>query len=312
MHKDALENPVFILGLHRSGTTLLYEMLASLDHWNALCAWHVAGYDQLRTRRGDPASCRTDFARRLRAAGLRTRGVDAVPVSPDTKEEYYFILDNLSLGRMLTQQAFPAFQEMCHIVQSTCPVPRPLLLKNPWDFGNAPTILRLIPSARFVTIHRHPLQAVNSMWKFLNHVIDSPNAYLASISQRYARVVRSRWKLPLLRRLVRTLPGTVIDALIQAFGRQADAWLSSIEQIPKARHAEVTYDNLCARPNATMASIHARFGLGVCHKDVSRMVAPRRASIDPLIADRADQIARRMARYIERTNAPDTARKSAA
>lgn len=37
--------PVFILGLHRSGTTILYEMLASTGAFDVLTAWHVIEFD---------------------------------------------------------------------------------------------------------------------------------------------------------------------------------------------------------------------------------------------------------------------------
>ena len=51
---DALKAPVFILGLHRSGTTLLYEMLAETGYWNCVWAWHVIRVDDLESPSLDP------------------------------------------------------------------------------------------------------------------------------------------------------------------------------------------------------------------------------------------------------------------
>jgi hypothetical protein len=50
--------PLFILGLQRSGTPLLYEMFAASGEFDISTAWHVICYDELRRGVDDPAASR--------------------------------------------------------------------------------------------------------------------------------------------------------------------------------------------------------------------------------------------------------------
>ena len=78
--------PIFILGLQRSGTTLLYEMLAASGAFRISTAWHVICFDELLTDEMDPTASRERLRDRFAAAGLKTRGVDIVATGPDTPE----------------------------------------------------------------------------------------------------------------------------------------------------------------------------------------------------------------------------------
>lgn len=296
---DPMDSPVFILGMHRSGTTLLYEMLAETGHWNTLWAWHVASYDEIRSGVTDKAASQSAFQQRLINAGMETRGVDAVKAGPDSKEEYCFIMDNKGYGSKLTRKALPLFREICTTVQQTFPEQRPLLLKNPWDFGNAPVIRQLIPSARFVYIHRHPQETVDSMWRFLNQAFQEPNAYMAMMSQRYADITRSRWKMGLLKTIVRRIPGLFIDGLISWFGRQCDGYLKTIDQVPAEARVEITYDELCAQPNETIQRIRDQFSLPPDGCDFSSKISRRNRGCGDLVAARSEKIARRTAPYLQ-------------
>ncbi|MEQ9406697.1 MAG: sulfotransferase [Fuerstiella sp.] len=297
-NRDPLESPVFILGLHRSGTTLLYEMLTEVGHWNTLWAWHVAAYDDIRSGMLDPEQSQASFRQRLVDAGMETRGVDAVKAGPQSKEEYCFIMDNHGYGNKLTARGFPLFQEICAAVQQTQSASRPLLLKNPWDVGNAPVIKQLIPSARFVYIHRHPRDTVESMWRFLHQALQVPNVYMAMMSRRYAEITKSRWKMGLLGTVVRRAPGLFIDALISWFGRQSDQFLRSVDAIPAADHAEITYDQLCTHPNETIRKILTQFDIPDNGYDFSSMISRRNRPCSPLVAAKSAKIERRMAGYL--------------
>ena len=48
---DRLDNvsfqPIFVLGFHRSGTSILYKVLESTKCFNIITAYHVIKYDQL-------------------------------------------------------------------------------------------------------------------------------------------------------------------------------------------------------------------------------------------------------------------------
>lgn len=295
-----IDSPIFILGMHRSGTTVLYEMMSAMEHWNTLCAWHVANYDEILAGKTAHDESKRRFSQRLADAGMETRGVDAVKAGPETKEEYCFIMDNRGYGSRLTRRGLPQFQEICQTVQSTHESNRPLLLKNPWDFGNAHVIRELIPSARFVYIHRHPKETISSMWRFLNGVFQTPNPYMAMMSERYLGVTKNRLKMGSLRNFVRHAPGVFIEGLILWFTRQCNSYLKSINLVPEAERIEITYEQLCTQPNETMAKIRQKFGLSDNGTDFSTMISRRSSSCDQRVEKKAAKIERRTAKYLRR------------
>lgn len=302
--------PVFILGLHRSGTTILYEMLSRLTGWQTLQAWQAVKYDQLAAGK-DAEQLRAEFVRELEATGMRTRGVDAIKAGPETKEEYCFILDNHGYGSRLTGKALPVFEDLCGTVRAVNADESPLLLKNPWDFGNAHTIRRLVPGARFIFIHRHPQQTINSMYRFLNDALQQPNAWMMMLSQRYRKLADSRWKLRVLGGMIRRSPSALVEGLIWWFGRQCDAYLKSIGQVPAAERIEITYDQLCDQPNATMkqlqqflvdsAGAHMPAPSSLTRPmDFGTMISRREGRTDPHVAAKAAKIERRSQAYLKR------------
>jgi Sulfotransferase family len=299
-NSQPVTDPVFILGMHRSGTTLLYEMMACLEQWNTLWAWHVACYDEIREGKTEQGLSLSRFSEHLRKAGIETRGVDAIKAGPETKEEYCFIMENHGYDNKLSRAEFSQFQELCATVQSTYSQQRPLLLKNPWDFGNAHVIRELIPSARFVYIHRHPVETINSMFRLLRGVLKTPNTYLETMSRRYRRVANNRWKKGLLNNTVQHLPGPFIDGLIWWFGRHCDDYLASIGRIPESARVEVTYDELCAQPNETMARIRQHFDLPDNDTDFSSMIKIRNSECDRRVVAKLPKIKRRMRAYLVR------------
>lgn len=304
-HFDPLASPVFILGMHRSGTTLLYEMLAHSGCWNTLWAWHVASFDEIEQPGADLAASQTRLTRRFQEEGLETRGVDSVKVQLETKEEYGFILDNHRQGPRITRKNFPLFCRICETVQRTHSRQRPLLLKNPWDFGNAPLIKALIPSARFVYIHRRPEEAVNSMWKFLSQSILKKNIYMAMLSTQYERVMRTRVRLGLLRFVIKRQPGIFVNGLIRWFGKACDRYLQSVGQIAAQDRMEVTYDQLCTAPEQTIRSILNHLQLQGNDVDYSSMIDRRSGRIEEIVSSRLPAIRRRFATYLQHVSAVD-------
>lgn len=299
---DPLDSPVFILGMHRSGTTLLYEMLSHSGCWNTLWAWHVASYDEIEPPNSNLEQSKTRLARRFADAGLETRGVDSIRVSIETMEEYGFILDNRGQGPRITRKNFSLFQDICRTVQRTFPEQRPLLLKNPWDVGNAPLIKELIPSARLVYIHRSPIEVVNSMWKFLRDVFTEKNEYLAMLSKQYERLMRTRLRIGALRWVIRHQPTIFVKGLIRWFAKSCDLYLKTVSQIAPGDRIEVTYDQLCAAPETTISAILDHCGVRGSDVDYSAMIERRSGRIDELVAAQQPIIERRFSAFIQRMN----------
>ena len=141
--------PVFIIGDHRSGTTVLYQLLSSTGAFSVVTAYHVICYQEIVS---DHVSLRTAAAQqaladRFARLGLGNRVIDGVRVSPDLPEEYGFIIDPSSRPR-LRPHTLPAFVELCQKIRFTGG-DRPILLKNPWDVLGFTYVKRACPNARF-------------------------------------------------------------------------------------------------------------------------------------------------------------------
>lgn len=314
--------PVFILGMHRSGTTILYEMIHALGGWKSLQAWQVAQFSQLASG-ADPTELKQAFADQLNEAGLKTRGVDAIKAGPETMEEYCFVLDNHGLGNRLTPKSMPLFEQLCEQIQTTEAGNGRLLLKNPWDFGNAHVIQQLIPNARFVFIHRHPQQTINSMYRFLQQALQQPNVWMQMLSRRYRELTESRWKFALAGGFVHRCPTAFVDTLTWWFGRQCDAYLNIVARVPGSARIEITYDQLCDTPNETMSRVHRFLQHGTKSDagadlpvDFRTMISRRAGRSDAAVEARSARIERRMHRYLRRmeevSNAGDATEQSAA
>src|SRR6266851_372843 len=78
---------VFIMGCHRTGTSLLYHLLAYTGQVEYLSAYDVLKYDELLHNRitGREAEIKADLQRVLQQEA--TRGLDELPVGTDVPEE---------------------------------------------------------------------------------------------------------------------------------------------------------------------------------------------------------------------------------
>ena len=130
--------PVFISGLHRSGTTLLHSLLLATQRFNGVTAYHVLRYRQILARHlaGETEQAKAELAEQFRAAGVLDRVIDGVQVTPDTPEEYGFVIADPGPPR-LRPANLKRFTDLCRKVQFTGEPGRRLLLKNPCDFGRS-------------------------------------------------------------------------------------------------------------------------------------------------------------------------------
>src|SRR2546425_8184232 len=92
---------VFIMGCHRSGTSLLYHLLAYTGQLDYLSAYDIIKYDELLYNRitGREAQVKADLQRVLQNEA--TRGLDDLPVGTDLPEEYRFVMPQEPPGTFL-------------------------------------------------------------------------------------------------------------------------------------------------------------------------------------------------------------------
>lgn len=265
---------VFIMGAHRSGTTILYNLLAESLSAAYLTPFHIASFSTFRRAGLNAAlAMRPKIIGRFSDAQIKDRRFDDFPAGPDTPEEYGFVLP----GGSLTKSTLPHFRSMAEFVCATAEGdPKCLILKNPRDFGRVFSIRRLFPSAAFVFIHRRPEHVLRSRARELRDLFDARSEYQSIIEPFYDRVSRSRFALFLLRAATRLEPWfNYYLAVRQA--TELRAYLRYSQTLMSDKDIEIRYEDLCSNPEQTLTHItsHIRGNVDSTIPVLNRLRPPR-------------------------------------
>jgi len=295
--ETSVQSNVFILGLHRSGTTLLYQMLAAAGRYNVVTARHVVCFGRVRNGASSRERTRSLLHERLARLGVSSRGVDGVDLSPDTLEEYSFILDNLHAGLSITRRHFHVFRSVLEAVRRDAVQDRPLLLKNPWDFGNGRLIKSLMPDARIVYIHRNPFHTLSSLHRAIVAATAETHAYLALLSNRYRRLTDSGFPWRLLQRLCVAETDLLARSLVLYAAWLARGYLRSTRLHSHGDRIDVRYEDLCERPDDTVRGVLAKLGVDGDHVDYGAMIGAHSSCVAPQVARERDFLVERLRGY---------------
>ena len=302
MQETPPQNPimtthVFILGLHRSGTTLLYEMLAAAGAFEVTTAHQVIRHNELRDRDVAPSASIERLRTRFASLGPDAQTGTARHPKPAHLEEYGFVLDNTVSRFSLSRRTAPALRQLVNAMHRDATRDRPPLLKNPWDFGNARRIKQLVPDAKIVYIHRNPFHMLGSLHRLVVSSIRRPNPYLAMLSERYDAFARSEYPLRLARILCEKAPSLLARALIGHVARHTRAFLRDLPSIPSRDRIDVAYEELCARPNEVVCRILNMIGLQAEPRNYRSLIRPAASRTTPEMAAARDLIVKRLSAY---------------
>lgn len=175
--------PVFIVGHWRSGTTHLYQLLVEAGFGYVPPAATGLPWDFLLLAKM--------LERRINAQLPAHRYIDRVPVKPDSPQEDEVALANMSTLSLYHGLYFPrrlaeevrrgVFFEGATIAEvdrwqrrlalllrklSYAQDRRRLLIKNPPHTARVGMLARMLPGAKFIHIHRNPVEVVRSMRNF--------------------------------------------------------------------------------------------------------------------------------------------------
>jgi hypothetical protein len=253
--------PVFIMGSARSGTTILYRLLAMTGRFNCVTAYHLVNYDELLAnhRQGRTDAAKQALAERFRSLGIAGARFDGVEVSPDFPEEYGFALTESS-RLQLTPRTLPRFLELCRKVQFVSDPARPLLLKNPWDSRSFVYIKRVLPRSRFIFIHRHPADVVPSLLEGMRSLLRDRNPYHALLARHYDRLMERPLRLRLTRLLFSSRFGMGARVVSWQVARTARYFVDNVGALAASDHLSVRYEDLCRDPDAVVNRILAFLG----------------------------------------------------
>ncbi|MCC6862961.1 MAG: sulfotransferase [Bryobacterales bacterium] len=280
---------IFIMGCHRSGTSMLHHLLAHTGQVNYVTTYDVVHYNSLLANRitGAEAAVKAELQDRLRA--VENRGLDHLPVGADLPEEYRFVLTSFDISFTprarwrideifaphLTPQALPRLVELCRKKQFLAGRDQPLVLKDPADYYfNFLAVHRMLPGAKFVFIHRHPLQVLNSYLLSFSPMMEKKSSYWSMLDEGYARLFSVR---PVERMVAAVSMRTgwyarlVLRRLVESF----HYYLENISRIPQDQCVVVRYEDLCRDPGACLQRIGSRLGLALEPRIPERFVTPR-------------------------------------
>ena len=252
--RDVRFRPVFIMGSARSGTTILYRLLAATGRFNCVTAYHLVRYDEVLANhyQGATASAKRDLSEEFRRLGITGARFDGVEVSPDFPEEYGFALAE-GARMQLTPRTLPRFLELCRKVQLVAASDRPLLMKNPWDSRAFLYIKQVLPDSRFVFIHRNPAEVVRSLLEGMRSLVQERNPYHALLAGFYHRLMQQRLRL----RLLRAFFSSRLFAGITRWqvARTAQYFYDHSGALPAGDYLSVRYEDLCRDPGAVVQDI---------------------------------------------------------
>lgn len=246
--------PVFILGHWRSGTTHLYNVLAKADHFAFVTPFATAlPWDFLLLGRM--------LAPLLAGKLPEHRYIDRIPVREDSPQEDEIGLANMSPTSFYHALYFPqnfdrfyqrglfhdgvddleradwerTMRYFCTKLMIAQPGRR-LLIKNPVYTARPAQLRAMWPEAKFIHIHRDPLDVFLSMRNF--------------------------WRALFAQFALQDYSGIDIDEVILAsYERMMTQLKAQTADLPADRFIELGYDDLQQRPVETIAEIYEQLGL---------------------------------------------------
>jgi hypothetical protein len=277
---------IFIIGLHRSGTTFLYETLSRVLPVAKLTVQDVVGYTTLVTnylRDGGRHDCQSLTAYFERHQ-ITTRGRDALLLSPATAEEYGWILKTESGSYSVGDRSLD-------------------VLKNPWDTGNVDTLAREFPGAKFVFLRRDPMEIVNSELGNMLYFMETRDPLIKLLTKE----IPSTRILLMITRIFRRLLGKqlfsrlYVRLILKDVADNVHKFNISLTCCNPKRALEITYENLIDNPRQTLESVASFAGLDIDKEEASGISPKRRdGGLSPLVSKRKTDLCDYLTKAAER------------
>ncbi len=294
--------PVFILGVHRSGTSILYKMLTATGCFNPVTAYHLINYDELLSNFHEQKEqqAKNQLTESFLKNGLLDRGIDRLKITADFAEEYGFLLGTQTLQMRITKKNLALFTQLCKKIQFIAGNNKPILLKNPYDFPNFLYLKEVFPNARFVFIHRHPLKTIGSTLNAVRTILKEKNPYTTRLSRIYDKCYSNPLLLQPLRFIVHTLAECSVVILTRITKKAAEYYLKNIEKLAKDDYISITYEEFCSHPQETLDVIMETLSLTMTQKiDAASLMSPRKVDVDSSVQKLRIYIYKSMKAYFD-------------
>ncbi len=262
---QVIRQPVFILGLPRTGTTILYELIAQDPAFRAPATWEVARPLPPPTAASYTGDARIDAVERLlrlmeklapgfqaiHAIGARLPQECVYMMASSFQSEQFSYMFDIPDYRdwVLRQDMTPAYQWHARFLQhlQVDQAPARWLLKTPAHLACLPFLLAQYPDASIIWTHRRPLDAIAS-FSSLAHTLRGG----------FCRTVD---------------PVTTGEQEFRHFSTVVQLGMDDRRELDRGQFFDVGFDAICADPMAVVASIYHRFDWPLSHTAEARMRA---------------------------------------
>jgi hypothetical protein len=292
--------PVFILGVHRSGTSILYKMLAATGSFNPVTVYHLINYHELLSNhhQNTEENARQQLTESFKTQGVADRKIDSMKITADFAEEYGFLLNEKTISMSLSSKNIPLFTELCKKIQYLAGNTKPILLKNPYDFSNFLFIKQQFPNAKFVFIHRHPLKTISSTLKAFQVIFEKKQSYMARLSRMYETVYPIPLLLQPFRLFFLKVPGLGVMYITRTTAKATKFYVENIKKLPQDDYIAITYEEFCAHPQKTIEDIMQKLSLKIhTPLDAPALMNPRKVNVDEHVRKMQPYIYRSMREY---------------
>ncbi len=287
--------PVFVLGVHRSGTTWLTSSLAETGLFAPYSVRHLLEAVDTQSHTNESA------AARLAAASVVRRPGDGLAVTPTTSEEYGYLYALHRHTSRTTINNKRLLAEAITQLQREHPERHPVL-RNPWDYAASHRLAAWFPEAKFVFVHRDPADTVGSAVEMVQEFWRSPHPYAVLMSPRYRRLWASGWKRRGFQWAARH--PTALGRLIGVGTSLAhQGHFADVAQLPAERCVHVRYsamvDDLDATLRQVLDGLSIQGSIGALPPP-----SPRPERSRPWLAPLRSSVARWNRRYVQERLSP--------
>jgi len=303
--KNVVFKPIFILGVQRSGTSILYKLLSETGAFNIVTAYHIINnkeivYNHINKKEEKSKKDLDVFFKNL---SQNDRKIDKLKITPDFPEEYGFLLSKETNNSKLTSESIDIFIRFCKKIQLISENDKPLLLKNPFDFKNFIYLSSIFPEAKFIFIHRNPVKTLNSQLRAMRILLKQKSEYMSILSPGYSKIFKNKILLEYYRFLYSSITPLRVNNAIKNLVFSTDYFLNNIKYLDDKKFMNTRYEDICDKSNDEIKKIMNFLDIAINFNiDFAYEVKPRSIDLLKEIKDREKQIQKRMESYLKYFN----------
>jgi len=293
-------NPVFIIGLQRSGTSILYKILGETGQLNVVTAYHLLKYNELLHNHINNLEnkAKNDLNKLFKKRGLTDREIDKISVTSDYVHEYAYLFSEKEYPRNITLKNQWLFENLCKKIMFISENDFHLLLKNTYEYRHFLFIKNIYPNAKFIFIHRNPIDVLSSTMRAWQIAYKNKNKFTALFFKRYDQYYENPLFLLAARiYYLSPFPPAVFN-IIRGSAKDTTYFLKNISHLNKNDYISVKFEDLCLEPNGVIMNILDFLQIN-SNMDFSEFIEPRNLSLTHEVRILKKFIFKKMKPYFE-------------